>query len=97
LAERHGADFGAFSFNGEIVALKIDLVHAQRHEFGDPQAGRIEQLEHRLVACAERPGRVWVMDQLSNIIARQGLWKFFRCACEQELRNRIRGEQSLSL
>ena len=45
----------------------IDLRDCQLHQFGDAQAGRVQNFEHSLVAHAERGSCVWHRDQCVHL------------------------------
>src|SRR4030095_8873124 len=53
--ERHRPDFSPLPFDCQIIALKTDVSSLKGDEFRYPQAGRIQELQHGLIARAERP------------------------------------------
>ena len=50
LVDGEDALLGALAHAAHHAPLKVDVLDVQRHELGDPHAGRVEQLEESFVA-----------------------------------------------
>ena len=72
LPERNGSHLRAFAFHGQIISLKVDLLHLQSDQFRNPQPRGIQQFEHRLITDAKRFLEVGLSQQFSNIRRRKG-------------------------
>src|SRR5687767_11310094 len=54
LAERHGPDFRSLSLDREIVSVEVDLPDLQTNQLRDAQPGSVKNLQHGLIARAQR-------------------------------------------
>ena len=55
LAERDGALLAALAADVEELLLEVDVLEVEADRLGAPQAGRVDELDERAVAQAERP------------------------------------------
>src|ERR1019366_6622577 len=70
IMDRDPALFAALAQHGDRAAAQVDAGPVETAELGDPQAGRIEQLEHRQITLVERRGHGTIQEG-SDLPARE--------------------------
>ena len=89
LPHRHDTLLRALAEGEEIAALEVDLGQAQPDELRDPEAGGVEQLQHRPVAQARRSREVGGREEPFDLLLREHLGEAPEEARRREMLDRI--------
>ena len=95
-AERDEPLLRALPEDAHHAHVEAHLARLQPHELRDPQPGRVEELEHRAVAQAERCGDVRRIEKLFDIGLGERLRKARRALRRLELQRRVGGNPVLA-
>jgi len=76
--------------------LRRIIVHVERHELADAQAGRIQQLEHRLVLLEERRSLLLALQQALRGFHRQRFRQRPRRLGRPDTEHRVRREAAVA-
>src|ERR1043165_382655 len=89
LPEWYRADFRAFAFHNQIIAVEIDLLVAERHQFGHPDSGSVEKLEHGLIAPPEITRWIRLRQKTLNVLGGKCFGQLARGRPQMQLGQRL--------
>src|SRR5918993_1565296 len=68
LAERDDALLPALAAHAHVLLLEVEVGQVERDRLGAAEAGRVDELDERAVAKAERPLALDAVDQLLHLV-----------------------------
>ncbi len=92
LSERDQAILPSLSGDTEDAVLHVYALARQRHDFGDPQARGIHELEHRAVAQAQRRAGIGGLQERLDLVLSETLRQGKTDARVREIDGRVLGE-----
>ena len=94
-ADRHRALLVALADHGQVPGFEIHLAHLQRDDLRDPQAGGVQQLDHRAVALASALSS-WAASNCVHLVRAERARQPLPEARQVNVARRIDGEDLLA-